>query len=350
MRWSHGWDGQSIRIRRSATINTFPEIPMRVLFATPMAVLMATAGLILGASGPAAAMNISLDGGCTASGASVDGAGNVSITVSCPTTTPPTTGVPTGCKLYTTKSTATVGESYNIYGKCTGGDAPITFTLSGTDMQSTPTLTQNAQGANSELYATSGSAAKTYTYTATASNAASIAAGTTVNATGVSVAVSSVTQPPSGTIAAACSAAGYANPRVIQMDWNNQSRLYTKDVGGFGANDVLVVALTVPASATPTPAAGAKSVLYGSEWIDLPVSRTGYLSRSPCDFSMSFGKNTWTESIGPRQYFTIGTTRVYSNTPAVAPGATVYWNIKNTYPEQCLGSCNFFTAFTPGTM
>ena len=99
---------------------------MRALFATPMAALMATAGLILGASGPAAAMNISLDGGCTATSASVDGSGNVNITVSCPTTTPPTTpGVPTGCKLYASKSTATRRpSSFDIYGKCTGGDCP----------------------------------------------------------------------------------------------------------------------------------------------------------------------------------------------------------------------------------
>jgi hypothetical protein len=341
-----GWrDSRSIRIKRSATINTFPEIPMRVLFAPPMAALVATAGLILGASGPAAAMNISLDGGCTASGASVDGSGNVNITVSCPTTTPPTTpGVPTGCQLIASRTTATVNDSFTIKGQCTGGDLPIQFALSGTDVPAGQKLNQTSTGVDS--YYSSSLAAKTYTYTATASNTAGSA-----SVTGVSIVVSSVTTPPpSGSIAAACSAAGYPNPRVIQMDWNNQSRLYTKDVGGFGGNDVLVVALTVPASATPTPANGAKSVLYGSEWIDLPVSRTGYLSKSPCDFSMSFGKNTWTESIGPRQYFTVGTTRIYSNTPAVAPGGTVYWNIKNTYPEQCLGSCNFFTAFTPGTI
>lgn len=320
---------------------------MRVLFATPMAALVATAGLLLGASGPAAAMNISLDGGCTASGASVDGSGNVNITVSCPTTTPPTTGVPTGCKLYASKSTATVGDSFTINGKCTGGDTPITFILSGTDVPTGQQLVQNSPSAGSDVYSATGSAAKTYSYTATASNAA----GPAASFTGVSVAVSSVTTPPpSGSIAAACSAAGYPNPRVIQLDWNNQSRIYTKDIGGFGANDVLVLALTVPASTAATPAGGAKNTIYGSEWIDLAVSRTAYLSKSPCDFSMStYGTGSWTESTSHRQYFTVGTKRIYSNTPAVVPGATIYVNIKNTYPDQCLGSCNFFAAFSPGT-
>jgi hypothetical protein len=321
---------------------------MRVLFATPMAALVATAGLILGASGPAAAMNISLDGGCTASGASVDGAGNVSISVSCPTTTPPTSGAPAGCKLYASKSTATAGQSFDIYGKCTGGDVPITFALSGTDVPAAQQLVQSALTGTSDVFTIASSTAKTYSFTAMATAANNAGSMT---ATPVSVTVSSVTQPPSGSIAAACSAAGYPGAKVIQLDWNNQGRVYSKDVGGFGANDVMVLALTVPATATATPLGGALNSIYGGEWIDTnQVSRTGVLTTSPCDFGAStLGSGSYLSGPTFSVSFTIGTKRPTTGTnkyyPVVAPGTTVYVNLRNTDPTQCGGSCNFFAAF-----
>jgi hypothetical protein len=305
---------------------------MKVLSAIRMAALMATAGLFLGASAPVAAITIALDSGCTAGTPTVDGTSTViNIPVSCGTTTPSTPVALSGCALSVSPSAPTAGQTFTITGRCTGGTAPITFVLSG----------PNVPSGLSSYSGTAGSAGTTYSYTATASNAA----GPATSVTGVSFTVGS-----GSTIAAACTAAGYPDAKVIQMDWNNPREFPTKDIGGFGPNDVLVVAFTVPASTTPTPANGGKSSLYGSEVVDLPVSRTGYLSKSPCDFSMSYGKNTWTESIAPRQYFTVGTTRIYSNTPAVVPGATVYWNIKNTYPGQCLGTCNFFAGLYPSTM
>jgi len=313
-----------------------------------MAALMATAGLILGASGPAVAMNISLDGGCTASGASVDGSGNVNITVSCPTTTPPSAGAPTGCKLYASKSTATPGQSFDIYGKCTGGVAPITFALSGTDVPAAQQLVQSALTGTSDVFTIANSTAKTYSFTATATGANNAGSMT---ATPVSVVVSSVTQPPSGSIAAACSAAGYPGAKVIQLDWNNQGRVYSKDVGGFGANDVVVLALTVPATATPTPAGGTLNSINGGEWIDTnQVSRSGVLTTNPCDFGVStLGSGSYTSAVSFGVGFTIGTKRPTTGTnkyyPVIPPGTTVYLNLKNTDPAQCPGSCNFFAAF-----
>ena len=122
---------------------------MRALFATPMAALMATAGLILGASGPAAAMNISLDGGCTASSASVDGSGNVDITVSCPTTTPPSTpGLRPAASSTRASRRRRAGQSFTIYGKCTGGDRPDHVRVVGHRRPGGPTLIQSALNAH----------------------------------------------------------------------------------------------------------------------------------------------------------------------------------------------------------
>jgi hypothetical protein len=276
---------------------------------------------------------------CTATSATVDNAGDVDISVNCGTTTPPpTAGVPTGCKLYASKTSATVGDAFTVYGKCTGGEMPVTFALTGTDVPTVQTLIQDSASVGSALYSTTGSAAKTYSFTANATNAA----GAATSVTGTSVVVSNVVVPPpsSGTIS--CSAQGFQNTRHIKMNWNNTARLYTKDYGGFESYDALVLELAVPADA----AVSSFHVFSGAEWIDLGVPRVAYLSKNPCDFSTAtLGMGSTAEGTSFSLNFSVGTSRVSKYVPAVAPGTTVYVNLKNANAGACSGTCNLFATF-----
>ena len=323
---------------------------MRALFATPMAALIAAAGLTLGASGPATAMTITLsDPNCTATGANLVN-GNVDITVSCTSTTPPTAGAPTGCTLSASPSAPTAGQAFTVTGKCTGGTAPITFALSGTGVPGGTTLTQNtANSASADSFSTTATAGAAYSYTATASNSA---------ATGVAVASLNFTVATAGgggggsTTAPNCSAQGFAATRHIKLDWNNLGKVYySKDVGSFGPDDALVLELTVPTNA---PVTNTLRTISGAEWIDLGVPRSAYLSTKACDFSTSvFGYGSESAGTSFGVSFAVGNATSAGRwafpspvPPKVAPGTTVYLNVKNSTAGSCgSGSCNIFATF-----
>ncbi len=322
---------------------------MRALFATPMAALIATAGLTLGASGTAAAMTITLsDPNCMATGANLVN-GNVDITVSCTSTTPPTAGAPTGCTLSASPSAPAAGQAFSVTGRCTGGTAPITFALS-SSTGSLGNLTQSsANSASSQYSTTAGAAGTTYTYTAVASN------GTApdFNVPQLSVTVASPPPPPPpSTGTPNCSAQGFANTRHIRLDWNNLGKVYySKDVGSFGPDDALVLELTVPTTATVT---NTLRTISGAEWIDLGVPRSAFLSTKACDFSTSvFGYGSESAGTSFGVSFAVGSANSAGRwgfpnpvPPKVAPGTTVYLNIKNSTAGSCgSGSCNVFATF-----
>jgi hypothetical protein len=168
----------------------------------------------------------------------------------------------------------------------------------------------------------------------------------------VTVTVASAPPPPPPTTGAPnCSAQGFASTRFIRLDWNSGSRLYSKDVGGFGPDDALVLELTVPANATVT---NTLRTISGAEWIDLGVPRSAFLSTKACDFSTAvFGYGSESAGTSFGVSFAVGSANsagkwAFPNpvSPKVAPGTTVYLNIKNATPGSCgSGSCNVFATF-----
>ena len=197
------------------------------------------------------------------------------------------------------------------------------------------TLTQSSANSASTPYSTNaGVAGTTYTYTAVASNGT--APSFTVPQLSVTVA-SAPPPPPPTTGAPDCRAQGFANTRFIRLDWNNATRFYTKDVGGFGPDDALVLELTVPTNATVS---NTLRTISGAEWIDLGVPRSAFLSTKACDFTSavfgygsesagaSFGVSFAVSALGGAP--SAGRWAFPSPIPPKVPaGTTIYVNVKN---------------------
>jgi hypothetical protein len=142
--------------------------------------------------------------------------------------------------------------------------------------------------------------------------------------------------PPPVTIN--CTTTG--DTRVMTIPWGNTNRFYTKDLGGFNNNDVIVVKAVVPT--TVIPSTTIKYQFYGAEWQDLAALKISNVSKTPCDFGNKVDGST---SLTNDFYVNSSPVLVRRiSYPTFNPGDTVYLNIKNFQPEACNNACNIFVA------
>jgi hypothetical protein len=126
----------------------------------------------------------------------------------------------------------------------------------------------------------------------------------------------------------------------------------TQSVGGFGANDALVVRFTASPSLTTQTTAGN---LTAAEYGDLAAPRYGALSASACDFTGGIAYTCTGKRGGvtnATSIFTPGATVPQNSYAVVAsancqpiliPGQTYYWNITNINPATGVSSCSTAT-------
>lgn len=111
---------------------------------------------------------------------------------------------------------------------------------------------------------------------------------------------------------------------VMDMDWANPQRLYSKDYGGFGPDTILAVRFTTGSVGTTNSLPGFKA----AEYQDPPWARYAVISTLPGDFSQA-AKNLYSGPSNSAQVMF-----------AIAPGAnafygslqsntTYYFNIRN---------------------
>lgn len=136
---------------------------------------------------------------------------------------------------------------------------------------------------------------------------------------------------------------GFDTTRVITMNWANPTRMYTKDVGGFGPNDITVVQFTTGNGVSQSnnlPKIG------GGEWQDPPTPRYAVLSSTPCDFGPQPMPGATQSGYTVTVPFALGGGYNYGYYPALLNNTTYYLNVKN---GSCAGSCNmFFELSKPG--
>jgi hypothetical protein len=129
---------------------------------------------------------------------------------------------------------------------------------------------------------------------------------------------------------------GFDNTRLIVMDWNNPTRMLTRNFGGFNANDVIVVQFTTGSLSTTNNLPHITAVEYGSS----PSSRQGVLSATPCDFSPQpvIGATSYGNTI--TSLFAIGSGTGFGYYPVLQPNTTYYVNIKNMPNPNCASNAN----------
>jgi hypothetical protein len=143
--------------------------------------------------------------------------------------------------------------------------------------------------------------------------------------------------PPSGSVAEACSAAGYSNVQTIEMAWGS-GRYFTSK---FGATSVAVFHFRTPASTSP----GNNGRLAGAENGGGPKLRHGVLSAAPCDFNHAFLPYNYADTTTVSIYYLVGGTS--RSVPVLQPNTDYYLNVKND-PSQCTsGACDMFMDFVP---
>jgi hypothetical protein len=144
------------------------------------------------------------------------------------------------------------------------------------------------------------------------------------------------TPPPSGTIA--CT--GFAATRVIDVPFVSNVRVFTKDHGGFGPNDAIVLRFTTTSGPSIT---NNLPRIVGAEWIDPLYVRTGVLSPSACDFGPQqypLGVVTGTSLSMP---FTVNNPQNGGLYPILKPNKTYYFNVKNNAGSGCVAAhCDMF--------
>jgi hypothetical protein len=136
----------------------------------------------------------------------------------------------------------------------------------------------------------------------------------------------------------------YNNVKTTTIAWGDNSRKYTKDMGGFAYDGVIVMQFTVPASPPIYATAGNTTFV---EYQDPPTFRHMTLSKSACDFRAmdSSGTN------GPMAvaYGNLADLDFNVGSPPVTlvPGQTYFMNWRNYSPDlpngglSCFGaSCN----------
>jgi hypothetical protein len=225
---------------------------------------------------------------------------------------------PPACTISASNSSPFTGTSVTLTASC--NNSPSSYAWTGCSSASATCVTTS-------------SAAGALNYSVSASNIVGqgAAASTTVS-------WQQSTAPPDF-----CSA--YSDVVRISKSWGGVPT-YPSDYGGaFRASEVLVIAVTVPASA-----ANASSKLFSasvSEYQGAGISRDFRLSRSPCDFSRSL------DSTGANGPISIGgrgsTTTVSGNVGFnMQPGDTFYISIRNYFNGslQCTTStCNAIVGY-----
>lgn len=132
---------------------------------------------------------------------------------------------------------------------------------------------------------------------------------------------------------------GFPRTVALTLDWQDATRLYTKDYGGFGSNDALVVSFTTGSVSS----GGSLPRIASAEYNSPPSGRIAYLSSKPCDFTpqTAFGANMNGNSI--TAVFALGTGSGFGYYPVLELNTTYYLNIKNAASSTCAGgSCDMF--------
>lgn len=135
-----------------------------------------------------------------------------------------------------------------------------------------------------------------------------------------------------------------AGGRTIMLDmaWNSSQRLFTRDAGGFGPDDVLCVrfktgGINSPANNLPR--------ISAAEWDSPPSSRDACLSDKPGVFTGGVNGAPGAAGIGNTVSFpfSVGPNSTFFY-PALTPNTTYYLNIRNSAGATCRagGHCDMF--------
>lgn len=259
--------------------------------------------------------------------------GGVSIVCASSGVTPPT-GTPTGCI-----AKANAGTT-NLTLAAAGGNVAFTSTCVTPSSGITWSWIKNGvSGANTTASWTDNFGANVstttdlvYTYQVRACNGANC---TTVPTSPLSVTVSHAV---SGGWNGTCP--GFDNTIILPMPWVSPTRLYTRDYGGFGPNDIVVVRFTAGNNNSSSLA-----FISGAEYVDSPSSRIATLSSTPCDFSAQSTPGSTMAGNSITSRFAVGTGSGFGYYPVLTKGATYYLNVKNTPNSTCIsqgGTCNMF--------
>jgi len=133
------------------------------------------------------------------------------------------------------------------------------------------------------------------------------------------------TPPPTG-----CS--GFTKTISMTMDWNNPSRLYTKDFGGMGPNDAVVVTFTTGSATSPT---NNLPRFVAAEWQSQPSTRIAVMSPKPCDWGAQAWTGGSTSGATVTIPFTVGNPSNYGYYMIVPTNTTYYFNVKNDSSPSC---------------
>ena len=144
--------------------------------------------------------------------------------------------------------------------------------------------------------------------------------------------------------------AGFTKTLNLTMDWNAPARLYTKDFGGMGPNDAVVVAFTTGSITSPS---NSLPRIVAAEWQSGPSTRIATLSPKPCDWTAQAWAGGSTSGATVTIPFTVGNTYNYGYYMIVPLMTTYYYNIKNDASPGCAsnGVCDMAVDLTkPGGM
>jgi len=133
---------------------------------------------------------------------------------------------------------------------------------------------------------------------------------------------------------------GFDNTRVIDLDWANPTRKYTRDMGGFGVRDALVIRFTTGSVSSEKNLPRVVAAQYKSS----PSSRRATLSPKPCDFGPQPMLGSAGEGNSVTMVFALGSGNGGLHYAVLPLNTTYYVNIKNTPNATCesSGVCDMF--------
>lgn len=133
---------------------------------------------------------------------------------------------------------------------------------------------------------------------------------------------------------------GFANTRVINIPWGNPVRVYTRDYGGFGVNDIIVAKMHVGNISTGS----SLPRLTAAEYQSSPSSRTAVLSATPCDLGPQPTPGATNIGNSITAVFATGTGSGYGYYPVLNLNTDYYLNMKNNTGATCTstGLCDMF--------
>lgn len=137
---------------------------------------------------------------------------------------------------------------------------------------------------------------------------------------------------------------GYANTRVLTLNWDAPKRLYTVDFGGFGITDAIVVRFTTGGFST----GGSLVSVSAAEYNGPPSTREAALSDLPCDFTDGLAGAGGAHSVASTNSVTfkfgLGAGTGFGYYPVLDLGRTYYLNLRNAAGATCSinNACNMF--------